>query len=161
MSISTKEKGLALEQHVCDLLKEKGIDPKAYPSRGSGATTGEKSDVWTSAMVLGQNIGFECKNQAALCVDAWWKQTRKLEKLSREPVLVFKHIVEPIEEARVVIYLDTFLELVKRANVTRETSIPALPSPQNTSNDRNLEYAAKNALRAVKELAEAIENRHE
>lgn len=67
-------------------------------------------------MVLDQNAGIECKNQSTLCIPDWWKQTKKLESLGREPILVFKIYGEPLPETKVVIYLDTFLELVKAAN---------------------------------------------
>lgn len=106
-------KGKLLEDYVCSQIREKGLDPKAYRSHGSGNGNNEKSDIWTSLMCLGQNIGFECKNQSTLCIPEWWRQTKKLESLSREPVLVFKQFGEPMGETKVVIYLDTFLELLK------------------------------------------------
>ena len=108
-------KGKLLEDYVCQQIREKGLDPKAYRSHGSGNGNNEKSDIWTSLMCLGQNVGFECKNQSTLCIPEWWRQTRKLESLSREPVLVFKQFGEALEEAKVVIYLDTFLELIRNS----------------------------------------------
>lgn len=111
--MNTRQKGQILEKHVCDQLREKGIDFHARPSFNSGATNTEKSDIWTSAMILGQNMGIECKNQATLCIPDWWRQTRKLESLSKEPVLCFKQFGEPLAEAKVIIYLDTLLELIK------------------------------------------------
>lgn len=111
--MNTRKKGLQLEMHVCDLLREKQIDLHARPSFISGATNTEKSDIWTSTMVLGQNAGFECKNQKTLCIPDWWRQTKKLESLGREPILVFKQFGEPLEESKVIIYLDTLLELIK------------------------------------------------
>ena len=66
-------------------------------------------------MVLGQNAGIECKNQARLDIPDWWRQTRKLESLGREPILVFKQFGEPLGETKAVVYLDTLLELIKAA----------------------------------------------
>lgn len=108
------QKGKLLEKYVADQIREKGIDPRAYPAHGSGNTTTEKGDIWTSMMILGQNAGIECKNQATLHIPEWWRQTKQLEKLAREPVLAFKMYGEPLGETKVVIYLDTLLELVKR-----------------------------------------------
>lgn len=113
MTKSSVAKGKLLENHVVEQLREKGIDLRAYRSYGSGNGNGEKSDIWTSLMVLGQNVGIECKNHASLCIPEWWRQTKKLEKLGREPVLVFKQFGEPLGESKVVIYLDTFLEMAK------------------------------------------------
>ena len=107
------QKGKLLESYVADQIREKGIDPRAYPAHGSGNTTREKGDIWTSMMILGQNAGIECKNQATLHIPEWWRQTKKLESLGREPVLVFKIYGEPMAESKVVIYLDTLLELAK------------------------------------------------
>lgn len=109
-------KGKQLEDYVADQIREKGIDLKAYRAHGSGNGNREKGDIWTSMMVLGQNAGIECKNQAHLNIPDWWRQTKKLESLSREPILAFKIYGEPLAETKVVIYLDTFLELVKSAN---------------------------------------------
>lgn len=110
---SAVAKGKLLEKYVADQIREKGIDPKAYPSHGSGNGSSEKGDIWTSMMILGQNAGIECKNHTNLAIPEWWRQTKKLENLSREPVLVFKIYGEPMGETKAVIYLDTLLELIK------------------------------------------------
>lgn len=107
------QKGKLLEKWVADQIREKGIDPRAYPAHGSGNTNTEKGDIWTSMMILGQNAGIECKNHKTLHIPDWWRQTKKLESLSREPVLVFKEYGEPMTETKCVIYLDTLLELIK------------------------------------------------
>jgi len=106
-------KGKVLEDYVASQIREKGLDLKAYRAHGSGNGTTEKADIWTSMMVLGQNVGFECKNHAKLCIPEWWKQTKKLMSLGREPVLVFRQTNEPMGETKVVIYLDTFLEMAR------------------------------------------------
>jgi hypothetical protein len=112
-------KGKLLEEFVAEQIRSKGIDPKAYRAHGSGNGNTEKADIWTSMTVLGQNAGIECKNQANLCIPEWWRQTKKLESLGREPVLAFKIYGEPLSETKVVIYLDTFLELVKNQQITK------------------------------------------
>jgi hypothetical protein len=102
-----------LEDYVAEQIRAKGIDPKAYRAHGSGNGNTEKSDIWTSMLVLGVNAGIECKNQAVIKIPEWWRQTKKLISLNREPILAFKIYGEPLGETKVVIYLDTFLELVK------------------------------------------------
>lgn len=107
------QKGKLLEDYVADQIRLKGIDLKAYRAHGSGNGNREKGDIWTSMMVLGQNAGIEVKNQKTFAIPDWWRQTRKLEILSREPVLVFKEHMAPMGDTVALIYLDTFLELVK------------------------------------------------
>jgi len=110
---STKQKGRLLENYVADQIRDKGIDVRARAEMSSGAGNREKGDIWTSMMILGQNVGIECKNQNTLKIQEWWRQTKKLEKLSREPVLIFHIEHEPFGETKALIYLDTLLELVK------------------------------------------------
>ena len=110
---SSIAKGKFLEDYVADQIREKGIDPKAYRSHGSGSGNREKGDIWTSMMILGQNAGIECKNQKTFAIPDWWRQTRKLEKLGREPVLVFKENHAPLGDTLALVYLDTLLELIK------------------------------------------------
>ncbi len=114
---SAVAKGKILEKYVADQIREKGIDLKAYPSHGSGNGDGEKGDIWTSMMILGQNAGIEVKNHKTFAIPDWWRQTRKLEKLSREPVLVFKEHFAPMGDTVALIYLDTLLELIKNQRV--------------------------------------------
>ncbi len=112
-SSSAKAKGKLLEAYCAEQIRIKGIDPRAYPSHGSGSSPTEKGDIWTSMMILGQNAGIECKNHATLCIPDWWRQTRKLESLGREPVLVFKMTNEQWGDTKAIIYYDSLLELVK------------------------------------------------
>lgn len=114
--MNTRAKGQLLEKYVCEQIQAHGLDSHPRPSFNSGATNTEKADIWTSMMVLGQNAGIECKNQKKLKIPDWWKQTKKLESLGREPILVFKQFGEPLPETKVVIYLDTLLQLIKDAN---------------------------------------------
>mgnify|MGYP001560517287 FL=1 len=110
---NAKQKGRLLENWVADQLIAKGLDPRARAEISSGAGNREKGDIWTSLMILGQNAGIECKNQKTLAIPDWWRQTKKLESLGREPVLVYKLPYEPLENSLVTIYLDTLLELLK------------------------------------------------
>lgn len=111
--VKAKQKGRLLENYVADQIALKGIDPRARAEGSSGAGNREKGDVWTSMMILGQNAGIECKNQKTLSIPEWWRQVKKLESLSREPVLVFKIDQEQWGDTKCVIYLDTLLELIK------------------------------------------------
>lgn len=108
-----KAKGRALEQYVADLIREKGLDDRANPSFGSGSGTREKADVWTSMMILGQNAGIECKHADNLQLQTWWEQAKKLQDLSREPILVVKQTSWRYENVVAVVYLDTLLEMAK------------------------------------------------
>jgi hypothetical protein len=114
--MNTKQKGLVLEKYVCEQIISKGLDDRARPAYNSGATNTEKADIWTSMMILGQNAGIECKNQKTLAIPEWWRQTKKLESLGREPVLVYKIPHDPFEGTLCTIYLDTLLELIKASN---------------------------------------------
>lgn len=116
MSNSNVEKGKLLENHIADRIRELGIDPKAYRSHGSGNGNREKSDIWTNMMVFGRQVGIEAKNHAVVRIREWWEQTMKLESLGYEPVLAFKFRGEGVENTKVVIFLDTFLELVRAQN---------------------------------------------
>lgn len=111
--MNTKQKGLVLEKYICKQIIKKGLDDRARPSYNSGATNSEKADIWTSLMILGQNIGIEAKNQKTLSIPDWWRQTRKLQDLSKEPVLVYKIHNQPLSETLCTIYFDTLLELIK------------------------------------------------
>lgn len=111
--MNTRQKGQVLEKHVVEQIRLKGLDAGARPSYNSGATNSEKADIWTSMMVLGQNAGIECKNQKTLAIPDWWAQTRKLESLGREPILVYKIHNAPLSDSLCTIYLDTLLELIK------------------------------------------------
>ncbi len=143
-------KGKILEEYVCIQLKEKNIDPKAQRSYGSGNGNGEKADINTTMMILGQNAGIECKNQATLHIRDWWRQTQKLQSLGREPVLVFKQFGEPLAETKCIIFLDTLLELVKTGQNAPMTAI--LPADEGDNREKrwaleNLKVAVNKALK--------------
>ena len=118
--VNTRQKGQLLEKYVCEQIIAKGLDDRARPSYNSGATNTEKADIWCSIMLLGQNVGIEVKNQNTIKIPEWWKQVKKLESLSREPVLVFKVKNAPLGDTLATVYLDTFLELMKENKDLRE-----------------------------------------
>ena len=106
------KKGKELENYVADQIKEKGLG-NASRSIGSGSGTREKADIVTSLAIYGRNLGFECKNHSVAKVRDWFKQAQDLEKLGREPIVAYKLKGESYYETKCIIYLDTFLELVK------------------------------------------------
>lgn len=108
------QKGKALEDYICEQLKLKGIDPRARRSYGSGNSSGIKADIDTSATILGQAAGFECKHMDKINLPQAWRQTKKLEKLGYEPVLVIKQTADSYGDTKCVIYLDALLELIKK-----------------------------------------------
>lgn len=154
MSITAKaarQKGKDLEDYVADQIVALGIDPRARRDGASGAGNREKGDIQTSMMVLGQNVGIECKHTSTILIQEWWRQTKKMESLSREPVLVFKQTNDTYEGTRVVIYLDTFLRLAKLAEGKQEVF-----NPSETQDDRNLRYKLDNLKRAIGEVTKLL-----
>lgn len=149
---SAKQKGKLLEDYVADQIVAVGLDPKARRDGASGAGDREKGDVVTSMMVLGQNAGIECKNQATLCIPEWWRQTKKLESLGREPILVFKQFGEPLGESKAVVYLDTLLRLIKQAEGRPVPMSDVAP----TQYDRELRWKAERAKQAIGELLKEL-----
>lgn len=110
------QKGKQLEDYCASQIIEKGIDVRAERSKGSGSGNREKADISTSMTILGRNAGIECKNHKNAAVKDWWRQAKKLETLGREPVLVYKTGGEGLQDTKVIIYLNTFLDLVRMAN---------------------------------------------
>jgi len=136
---SAKAKGKKLEDYIADKLISKGIDLKARRDGASGAGIREKGDIITSASIFGRNLGIEAKNHKTPHIKDWWKQAQKLKLLGREPVLAYKLENEQYEEAKVVIYLNTFLDMVKALseiskpetnNLQKEKDINSYPKQQ-------------------------------
>jgi hypothetical protein len=150
---AARQKGKDLENYVADLIRAKGIDPKAVRDGASGAGNREKGDITTSMMILNQNAGIECKNHKALSIPEWWRQTKKLEALGREPVLVFKIDGELWEETKCVIYLETLMDLVVASNGKRIVEEKAI----DTGSARDLKYKTQRAVSAMKELIRELE----
>ena len=135
-------KGKALENYVADQIRSKGIDPKARRSIGSGSGTREKADIDTTMMILGVNVGIECKNYAVAKVREWWAQAEKLEFVRRVPVVTYKLKGESYEDTKVILRLDTFLDMAKRAEE------PKIMADDNFQQKRDLQYL-KNAIKVV------------
>lgn len=137
------QKGKDLENHVAERISFYGIDQRARRVPGSGNGVKDKRDVSAIVNILDREAGIECKHHTRLDLQDWWRQTKKLETLNYEPVLVYKQTAERYAEAKAVIYLDTLLELVAKANgignvvdVVRE--------------DKDLEYALDGLKYALK-----------
>lgn len=151
---SAIQKGKDLENYVADRIVALGIDKKARRDGGSGNGNREKGDIVTSMMVLGQNAGIECKNHTTLAIPEWWRQTKKLEVLGREPVLAFKMRGEGLDESKVVIYLETFLKLVKAANNASTDDVAMeFRSP---SSERELKWAIDGLKHATNKVLKLL-----
>ena len=111
---SSIQKGKDLEIYVAQQIENKGLG-KARRSIGSGSGNREKADIDTDMQILGRNVGFECKNYKTAHVKDWWMQAQKLEALRREPIVAYKLAGEGYPDTKVIIYLDTFLDLCKKA----------------------------------------------
>lgn len=148
---SAIQKGKKLEEYLVSQLIEKGLDNRAYRSKGSGNGNGEKSDTWTSLMILGQNAGFECKNHKTVCIPEWWRQAKKLESLGREPVLVFKLPQDPLAGTLAVVYLDTLLELILATNGVKIEPTASLPY-ETAEVSRETRYKLERAKTAINDL---------
>lgn len=154
MSITPRQaikKGKDLENYVADQLMAKGIDVKAARSHGSGNGNREKSDIWTNTQILGKQAGFECKHATSMDLPGWWRQTMKLESLGYEPILVIKQTHEQYEGTKVVIFLDTFLDLLKAANAAGQ---PVVEYVEEDSRDRR--YRLEQLKRAVNEALKVL-----
>lgn len=110
------QKGKNLENYVVEQLVEKELDLRAKRSYGSGNSNGIKADIDTSLTILGQAAGFECKHMDKINVPEAWRQTIKLCNLGYEPILVIKQTADDYGNTKAVIFLDTLLELIKKAN---------------------------------------------
>lgn len=108
------QKGKDLENWVVEQLKGKGLDLRARRSYGSGNSNGIKADIDTTLTVLGTAAGFECKHMDKLNVPDAWRQTKKLMNLGYEPLLVIKQTADKYGDTKVVMFLDTFLEMCKK-----------------------------------------------
>ena len=115
-----KEKGKKLENWISDRIMEKGLGI-ASKSPGSGSGNREKADIVNSIIIYEREtgekrgLGIEAKNHKTPHIKDWWNQTLKLEigESNRIPVLVYKLSGEKYFETKTVIYLETFLDLVK------------------------------------------------
>ncbi len=146
-------KGKELENYIADQLVEKGLDLKACRSHGSGNGNREKADIWTSLTILGRNVGIEAKNHAIPHIKDWWQQACKLEKLDREPILVYKLKGEGLGEAKAVVYLDTLLEMAKCSKERSNDEI----KPTNVLIKRELLWLIKSGIEILKKIIKELE----
>jgi len=104
-----------------------------------------KSDINTKMKILNRQAVIECKNQKVVHFQEWWKQCEKQTLGYGEPVLVIKLQNQPLEASKVVIYLDTFLELAKRA------SEPQLKDP-----DKETQYLVRQMIELFKRFEKKL-----
>lgn len=147
-------KGKELENYIVSQLIEKGLDPRARRSYGSGNGTGEKADIWTSLTILGRNVGIEAKNHSVPHIKDWWEQTKKLEKLGREPVLVYKLFGESLEEAKAVIYFSTLMDMAK-TNQNAPTGQIEANKPK--TENRQLMWLIRSGVEILKKIIKEFE----
>ena len=149
-----KEKGKQLEDWVADQIVLKGIDTRARRDGASGAGNREKGDIQTSMMVFNQNVGIECKNHKTIHIKDWWNQTKKLESLGREPMLVYKIQGQGMEDTLCTMYLDTILELIKSSQRFKIASEPT----QTPIYGKDIKWKAERLKNELKEFIKLIEN---
>jgi hypothetical protein len=116
------QKGKNLENWVCERLAHHGLDLRARRSYGSGNGSGCKADIDTATTILGRAAGFECKHMDRLSVPDAWRQTRKLDSLGYEPVLVIKQTADDYDDTKVVLHLETFLALLHKLSPSNANS---------------------------------------
>jgi|GEM_PF-1855583 len=134
------QKGKLLENYVSQEIRKKGLDRLAMRQIGSGSSKW-KGDINTKLKVLGRQAVIECKHHQRVNLPLFWKQTESQTLGYGEPVLVIKLHRGPLEATKVVIYLDTFLELVKRAS-----------EPKIQEKDREFKWKLANLEKVVKVL---------
>lgn len=153
---STSKKGQELEIWLADQIREIGLDDRAGRAKRSGATTTEKADIWTSLTIGRRNVGIECKNHNIPHISQWWEQTQKLEKLGREPILIYKLEGESYGDTKAVIYASTLLELIKAS----KCPVDKLNQPKvgYTKNPyQTLIWSVKTAIQALKKVISELE----
>ncbi len=134
------QKGRLLENYVAQEIRKKRSDTQAMRQIGSGSGIW-KGDINSKMKILNRQAVIECKNQKVVKFQEWWIQTEKQCLGYGEPVLVIKLHNAPLEASKVVIYLDTFLELAKRAS-----------EPKKKEPDNELKWKLNNPEKAVKDL---------
>ena len=144
---SAKQKGKDLENYVADRIVDSGIDVRAKRNADSGSGNREKADIITSMQIGNRNVGIECKNHKVPHIKDWWNQTKKLEDLGREPVLVYKLFGEGLGDAKAVIYFDTLLELI--SGQSGQVIESALEKPE-------LKWKVKRVIDALNDLKKEL-----
>lgn len=142
-----KQKGKLLEEYVSRRLKEEGLDMEAERDGASGASNRDKRDIKTKCDINGRTLGIECKNHAVPHIKDWWEQTDKLGKLGYEPVLIYKLFGEPLGSSKVVVYLDTFLEILSQQK--GEVVVSAQDDPKFKWKIKKLKDAAQEVFKEL------------
>lgn len=106
---SPSAKGKILENYVTERLRASGLDPRAYPQRGSGNGK-NKGDIWNAL-----DIHFECKNHKNFGGKAWFNQMREENVSNLVEVLVWKPGGVNLDETKVIVDWAYFEELLLRA----------------------------------------------
>ena len=138
------QKGKLLENSVAQEIRKKRLDTMAMRQLGSGSGLW-KGDVNTKLKIMGRQAIFECKNQQRLNLREAWIQTDRQALGYGFPILVIKFYNEPVEASKAMVYLDTFLELVKRA------SEPKLKDP-----DRETQYLVRQMIELFKRFEKKL-----
>lgn len=138
---SAKQKGKLLEDYIADNIRTKGLDRNSRREGSSGAGNRDKRDIITKVQINGREIGFEVKNHKTPHIKEWWKQTEQLFELGFEPVLAYKLKGESLEETKVVLYLETFLDILAKLN-----------KPTITKPTKELEWDLINLQNAIKKV---------
>lgn len=151
---SAHAKGKLLEDFICDKLIESGLDIKATRVLGSGNGNKLKTDINTSIMIGDRTLGIEAKNHKVPHMVDWWNQTIKLEKLNYFPALVYKLEGEQYEKAKVVIYLNDFLEILQMLKGCRFIEEDKENGVFIAKKD---EYKIKKAIDSLKDILKVID----
>ena len=108
--------GAELEEYVAGRLRTLGIDPTAKRNPDSGSGNREKADIETNLQILGQNVHIECKNWARHGMASWLEHTQHASSMTHGlPILIYKLRRDSLHQARAIIDLETFLELIKKS----------------------------------------------
>ena len=138
---SRRQKGKELEEWIANRLRESGLDPRAYPQKGSGSGL-KKGDIWTAL-----DIHIEAKNTAKPKFTEWKKQL-KSENVSHLPELLVWHMPQTsLADTQVLISWDFAEELLK--SWKGEVKIQTIQNP-------DLKYTAEKAVFAIKDLLKKL-----
>ena len=89
MSINVNRKGKKAERDVAKLInKTLGTNCRRTPSSGALSFKGDIIDINVDSVA--HNYHFEIKNQKAIRVREWWKQSTSDCSIHKTPVLIFK-----------------------------------------------------------------------
>lgn len=138
---SAVQKGKLLENFIVDQLRLSGVDIHARRTKGSGGYL-EKGDIYNKL-----NLNIECKNQKTFQFRKFWTQTLKdSEKTHSTPILIWHPPNLPLEDSAVMMPLDYFCNLLKRAEE------PKIKEP-----DREFKWQVQRLVDAARAVIKQIE----